>query len=43
MCHLAVSRCNLALYKSVDPQKVDAWRAEMDLEPLAAYLRRFEP
>ena len=33
----------LVLYKLLNPEKVDAWRAEMDLEPLAAYLRRFEP
>ena len=31
----------LVLYRLVDPQRVDAWRAEMDLEPLAAYLKRF--
>lgn len=31
----------LALYPLLDPAQVDAWRAEMDLEPLAAYLKRF--
>jgi hypothetical protein len=33
----------LALYRLLDPDRVDAWRAEMDLEPLATYLKRFEP
>jgi hypothetical protein len=33
----------LALYPLLDPAKVDAWRAEMDLEPLATYLKRFGP
>lgn len=33
----------LALYPLLDPAKVDAWRAEMDLEPLAIYLKRFGP
>ncbi|MFT7721342.1 MAG: hypothetical protein QM788_00665 [Roseateles sp.] len=31
----------LALHPLVDAEQVDTWRAEMDLEPLAAYLARF--
>lgn len=30
-----------SLYPLLDPAKVDAWRAEMDLEPLAVYLKYF--
>jgi len=33
----------LELYPLLDARQVDTWRAEMDLEPLAAYLKRFEP
>lgn len=32
---------NGKLYKLADPDSVDHWRAEMGMEPLADYLRRF--
>ena len=32
----------LTLYPLESPEQVDMWRAEMDLEPLADYLQRFE-